>query len=455
MTLQGSQEVLWPYRWQVWGLWFLGALVVAFGVLVEFRSAFLQRRMTDLDVNLRAAWAVRSGGDCYAITDDNQWHYNYPPLLAILLVPLADPPAGVASAWTVPFPVSVALWYMLSFGVLCWSVHQLATALQESTRVAWLRALPPGCQAWWSLRLIPVLACMPVLGATLGHGQVNLLVLACLCGMVAGLIRGRDFRSGLWLAGAICFKVIPLFLLIYPLWRRKLRCLVGCAVGLVLGLGVVPALAFGPARAWGFYQEYSHAVLQPALTHQGDDSRAEELLMIARTSSQSFMATMHNALHINRNTRPNYPSPAVRRVHWMISGALTLLTLSAGGWRPKSGSAEAVFLGMLMVLMVLVSPAGHLHYFCLMLPLVMALVARRWELLGAATVGVGWWLLFTLNFFAHALPHVPRLEVLRDVGLAGYTSLLFWVAGLVVLWRHPDSDAIHPTARPDVVPTAA
>ena len=35
------------------------------------RSAFMQRRMTDLGVYLRAGWAVRSGADIYDVTDDN------------------------------------------------------------------------------------------------------------------------------------------------------------------------------------------------------------------------------------------------------------------------------------------------------------------------------------------------------------------------------------------------
>ena len=70
------------------------AVLVLFAVLVEFRSAFLQYRKGDLNVFLRAAWAIRAGADPYAVTDDNGFHYHYPPLLAILLAPLADPPAG-------------------------------------------------------------------------------------------------------------------------------------------------------------------------------------------------------------------------------------------------------------------------------------------------------------------------------------------------------------------------
>src|SRR5262249_31204322 len=75
------------------GLWLLLCVIFLFGVLVEYRSVFLQRRMTDLNCYLRAGWAVRQGGaDLYHTSDDNGWHYNYPPLYAILLAPLADPP---------------------------------------------------------------------------------------------------------------------------------------------------------------------------------------------------------------------------------------------------------------------------------------------------------------------------------------------------------------------------
>ncbi len=79
-------------------------LVVGFGVVTEVRSAgALQRRMGDLDCYLRAAWAVRTGTDPYDIQDDNGWHYNYPPLLAIVAVPLADAPKGVERAGLLPF----------------------------------------------------------------------------------------------------------------------------------------------------------------------------------------------------------------------------------------------------------------------------------------------------------------------------------------------------------------
>src|SRR5947209_172763 len=98
-------------RWERGCLWALAVAAALFGGLVEYRSAFLSRRMGDVGIFLRGAWAVRSGADLYRVTCDIGFHYNYPPLFAILLAPLADPPAGVARAGFVPYPVSVAVWY--------------------------------------------------------------------------------------------------------------------------------------------------------------------------------------------------------------------------------------------------------------------------------------------------------------------------------------------------------
>src|SRR5262249_4845534 len=78
-------------KWQRVGIGLFLAGFIVFGPLVELRSAFLKRRMTDLGVYLRAAWAVRSGDDLYTITEENGWHYHYLPLFAIVMTPLADP----------------------------------------------------------------------------------------------------------------------------------------------------------------------------------------------------------------------------------------------------------------------------------------------------------------------------------------------------------------------------
>src|SRR5262249_7295258 len=144
-----------------------------------------KRPMTDLQVYLRAAWAVRNGHDLYAIIDDNKWHYHYPAVFAILLVPLANAPAGQNHPWMLPFHEAVALWYCFSLLCLVAAAHWLASALEEQSTDPAVRAQPRWCYRWWALRLWPVLVCITPVGQTLVRGQVNLLVLAMLCAMLA------------------------------------------------------------------------------------------------------------------------------------------------------------------------------------------------------------------------------------------------------------------------------
>src|SRR5207248_10948640 len=132
--------------------------------------------------------------------------------------------------------VSAAIWYVFNVLCLALAVHWLATALERTLAVPGLSDQPRGCRRWWALRVLPVLVCLVPVGHTLMRGQVNLQVLALLCGTAAASLRGRPFRAGLWLAGAICVKIIPAFLVLVPLWRRDARLLAGCALGLFLGL---------------------------------------------------------------------------------------------------------------------------------------------------------------------------------------------------------------------------
>jgi alpha-1,2-mannosyltransferase len=424
-----------PVRWGWAGLVCFAVLVVLFGVVVETRSALMRVRMGDLDVFLRAAWAVRAGEDIYTSTDDHGFHYHYPPLLAILLTPLADPPAGARASWVLPYPVAVALCYLLSLLCLAISVHWVAAALEERLSDPSGQSSQPGSRRWWALRLLPVLACLPPIGHTLMRGQVNLPLLLLLCGTITALLRGRRFQGGLWLAGAICLKVIPAFLLLYPLFRRDGRCLLGCAAGLVIGMLLIPLAVFGPTRTVACYQEWVRVLVLPGLGQATDHTRDKELIDATGTDSQSFQVVLHNSLYPDRTTRPPSPSAWVRRAHWLAGGLLTVLTLVLAGWRRKDAIAELLVFGSLVLNMLLLSPVCHLHYFALSVLLFLGLLAAAWE--GQPTPHPGWGLglLGVVHFIANLLPQIPGLEPVRDGGLATYAALLLWVTAGIVLWR--------------------
>lgn len=425
---------------------FFALLIFAFGCLFEMRSALLQSRKGDLNVFLRAAWAVRVGQDIYQATDDNEHHYHYPPFLAVLLVPLADPPAGVAPLpGTLPYPVSVAIWYGMSILLLALALHVLATALEEKLYDPEARPRM-GCRRWWALRIYPLLACLPAVGGALMRGQVDMILLAIFCGMVACALRGRSTLAGILLSTAISIKLIPAFLLLYPLWKRDTRWLSSCAAGLVVCLGVVPVAVFGPQQTVAYYREWDELVLRPGLTEKGDQTRAEELTHVTGTDSQSFVAVAHNLRYPTR-PRPAMASSGERMLHWALGGTLTLITIGLAARARKRGvdsaAESAVLLSSLLLLMLLISPVCHLHYFSMSVPLTMAVIAASWRTHGyRPLLTTGLMVLFAFNFAANALPRIPGLEMARDLGMATSAALALWAWACAVLWKSAISPAL-------------
>jgi hypothetical protein len=418
---------------------FLCAL--AFGVNVEVRSDFLDARRTDLDVYLRAAWAVRTGHDLYSIVDDRGWHYHYPPLFAIALIALADPPAGESRAGMMPFGMAVAIWYVLNLLFLGWAVNHLAGALEREVAARYGGIPPPGSQSWWSLRILPVVICIAPIGVALERGQADVLLLALLGGMIVAIMARRGIAAGIWLAAAICLKLIPLYLLVYPLWRRDWRMIGSCALGLIIGLVLIPMAYFGPAKALSYAREWNHALIEPALLGGKDRSRTGELLDINATDNQSFVALIHRwrnfdeTISIPRPLRTHPLEPWAKPLHWLIAILLTALTLLGAQWRPAivSPIGEELFISSLLVLMVLSSPVSHVHYFTLLVPLAMGLflISRRE---GAYPAGKWVWL-FAAVIASGAVPLLPHLEALRDLCMTSFGALALWGVGLMMMRR--------------------
>ena len=256
-------------RWERSLIIGFGVLLLAFGWVVLQRSAYMQVRHTDAGVYFRAAWGIQSGTSIYQVRDENGWPYVSTPFLAILLTPLADPPTGTPPemrGYGLPYPASVVVYYALSLAALFGATHILASAIESRSRSPNLRGPPPFGRRWWRLRLLPILICAPMIGSTFSRGQPTFFILICLALMAAAFMRGRSGWAGWWLAMAICIKVFPAYLILYPLWRRDLRCLVTCFAGLVVGLLLLPAAVMGPAKTIASYQEYFHLFLYPAFT---------------------------------------------------------------------------------------------------------------------------------------------------------------------------------------------
>jgi hypothetical protein len=420
-------------------------LICVFCVAIERRTAFRKPPnppMTDLDVYLRSAWAVRTGRDIYQVCDQNNWHYVYPPLVAICFVPLAAPPPD-SPEWRdeyTPPGLSVAIWYFLSIACVVFAVQGLAAAIEGRRNIIAFPPKPAGeKRMYWALRLIPVVVALPAIMTSLNRGQMESLTLFLIAMSILAAVRGRQIRAGLWLGAAICIKLLPAFLVLYPLWRRQWRFVAACAAGAAFGLLIIPSLVFGPTRTASYYLEYAHVMVLPSMGWGGDRSRLEELIRLNGGDGESILTSIHNASYrqLPRDARPQEATPAVRVLSIGIGLALLAATLWAAGREPRdSGVGAVLFFGLLILDLLLNTPKSHSHYYCLIVPLVMGIVAAEWRRAGRDHIS---WPVIAVLVIYFCVDMIARLSwadyTIRDLGIPTMAALLLWLVGAACLAR--------------------
>ncbi len=421
------------------GLWIFLGVVILFGVITELRSDFMRNKHTDLGVYLRGSYAIRAGTDLYKATF-RTWHYNYPPLLAILLTPFALPPRGApAGAWMAPFVVSVALWYIFSVITLFIGVHVLANALEARSDDWEITRGGVGSRRWWALRMVPILIGLPAIGSTLSRGQVNLLLMMVLCLALAAALYSRRWWAGIWIGIGVCVKVMPLFLLAFPARRRDWRMLLGAGMAVLACQLALPALVVGPARAWRYNVELFNVLYHPAAVKKGKADRGGEL--VGTADNESILAIFHN--EFDTPARPGHPehiNDGVKAAWIILSGLLTLATLApawgAGGFTPEYALRDALVFSMLTLVMILVSPVCHMHYFVMAIPLIMVLCHMVWNQHNPK-LEAAFLTFMALYIVANTLPRLPTFYFMRPEGVVMYSHLALWAMGAWVLYFRP------------------
>lgn len=154
-----------------------------------------------------------------------QSQYPYPPIMAILLRPLAliEPPVAGALAW-----------FLLKVGMAAFSLWAIFRIIEQG-------GMPFPA---WAKAATVLLSLRPLIG-DLSHGNVNIFILFLVIASLFAFHKGRDWLAGLFLALAICCKVTPLLFVPYFLWKRQWKLLAGCAAGMGLFLIAVPAIFLG------------------------------------------------------------------------------------------------------------------------------------------------------------------------------------------------------------------
>jgi hypothetical protein len=204
---------------------FVAALLVVFAaVSVQYTLKALDLRNGRQDRSAILRWREQllqldSGENIY-----QRFTYPNPPIMALLLRPLAELP-----------PLA---------GALVWYYLKVAMALYAFAAVFRLVEAPGRPFPHWAKILTVLLSLRPILG-DLSHGNVNLFILFLVVAALDCFRRGWDGSAGVVLALAIACKVTPALFVGYFLWKRSWRVLAGCALGLALFFFVIPAAVLG------------------------------------------------------------------------------------------------------------------------------------------------------------------------------------------------------------------
>jgi len=134
-----------------------------------------------------------------------------------------------------PPSVMAMLWSLLKVATVIAALWMMAEIARDPDKPVpdWVMALGLG----WSLLMIT---------DDILHGNTNVFVLGVIVLHLWLFRRGRDVWSGVALALAICLKMTPAIFLLYWLYQRNWRLLVGATVGLGVMAIVIPVAAIGP-----------------------------------------------------------------------------------------------------------------------------------------------------------------------------------------------------------------
>src|SRR5262249_25882740 len=151
-----------------------------------------------------------------------------------------------------PPVIGALFWYYLKAGMAILALHWTFRLVEDPDR-----SFPLAAQ--W---LVVLLALRPIL-SDLTHGNVNLFILFLVVGALYLCQQRHDLGAGIVLGLAIACKVTPALFVPYFLWKRSWRTLAGCALGLILFFGVVPAALLGPQRNAALLHGWAQQIAAP------------------------------------------------------------------------------------------------------------------------------------------------------------------------------------------------
>ena len=313
-------------------------------------------------------------------SDALSWFVS-PPYVAVLMVPFG----------LLPYPLAAALWTLLTFGLLWFSVRTLATLDPAFGRLA----------AWRGMLVAG--SCQVVL-ELLGAGQDSAVVLAAFALGARLLVAGRDPWAGLVLSVALIKPQLVWLVPLVLLARRALAALAGFVVG--AGILVGASLAVLGTDAWTSWL----AALSSPLYRQ-------EVLVGQTAKNTSVEGLVEHLV-----PGSGWPATALWAASALVVAVLTLRHRTT----LRDLSLPVLLLTAVPLVTVLLSPHAMVYDLVLVYPAVAWLLTERPGPDVRGLIAVGYVLLFLSPLLQVVAREVPSTAVIAAPWVVLVLIALWW-----------------------------
>jgi hypothetical protein len=343
-------------------------VVIAAAVLavISASSKMINSKLAtgDMESYLHAAQSILDGQDIYATPsrplESGGLYYIYPPLLAVLFVPLA----------LLPVSVAIILWSVLNVLLLGWVVREFYEAMTGTP----LWALK--FQERWIIVFFALLPPSRFLLHHLFYGQANILMMALAVLGLKQLKQTNTVRGSLAIGLSIAIKVMTYPFAFWFLLRKNVKAVAGIVVGAAIGL-LLPALVLGFGTNWNYLTYWFRAV---ALSPDVNGTKVPLYVNIS-LQAQLYRFFGEAAAFIFRG-RPHYltmyrlPDTTLHTIEALVTvGMLAVIALYWFRFR-KAGELVSHWgaVALTFALMSVCTPFAQKHYLVLLVPAFLFLV---------------------------------------------------------------------------------
>jgi 4-amino-4-deoxy-L-arabinose transferase-like glycosyltransferase len=341
----------------------------------------------------------------------NESYYIYPPLLAIVFVPLT----------ALPMQQAAQVWFFLNMALygLCLVVISRALKLSRHSEI---------------LPLLWILAFLfPPALFTLYKGQVNIVILLLLVVTYWLCARDRQVLAGLTLGVATMIKIVPVLLLPYAFWRRKYT-LGLTALGTILIVGILGLVIVGAGPHRTFLASVLPSLAQPR----------------PNPANQSLGGFLSLLLVENPYADPLVRNPSLWRALTLSGSALLVLGVVLVLWhgRARTSRTDLEF-ALIVATLPLVSNIGWVDLFVLLVFPYAVLLKHALQ----GRMRMRWKVSSIISAVCISFPRLQDLftnlvardeSLLRNpvsMGLPFFGLILLWAATAAALWESPDRES--------------